>query len=191
MIELESLMYNQVNSRPRASLGAMLSALLFLFSPSVYAQAYVKVTALDNEGFRDVFVQVAPNVFVAGQPTPEGLARAQKMGVKSIVNLRNKAEMSDPEVVSFDEAATVRSLEMTYLHLPSGGPEAPYSKELLEEFATILDHAKSPILLHCGSAYRATHMWTAYLIKHQGWSAQQAINVARQINFGTIPLEGF
>ncbi len=145
----------------------------------------------DTGGFREVFVQVAPNVYMAGQPDEEALARIKDLGVTTVVNLRTHMEMDNREVVPYDEAAAVAALGMDYVHIPSGGPDTPYAPAMLDTLADTLANAEGKVLLHCTVAWRATHLWTAYLIKHQAVPFPEAIEIARQLNLGNLPLEGF
>jgi hypothetical protein len=49
---------------------------------------------------------------------------------------------------------------------------------------------KGKVLLHCTVAWRASHMWAAYLITCQGFTPAREIEHAKAINFGERPLEG-
>jgi len=147
--------------------------------------------AMDAEGFQEVLFQVAPNVYLSGQPSEAGLARAKQLGVTKVVSLRTKMEMDNREIVPFDEAQAISGLGMSYVHIPSGGPDSPYSPAAVRQVAQVLSDPDEKVLLHCTVAWRATHMWTAYLIEHQSVPFADALAVGRQLNFGTFPLEGF
>ncbi len=153
-------------------------------------QFYAEPKPQDVEGFRDVFAEIAPGVYISGQPTEAGLERAKAMGVTRVINLRTQFEMDDRETVPFDEAAKVEALGLDYVHIPAGGPDTPYSPAQLEQFAQAVEGGEG-VLLHCTVAFRATHMWTAYLIEKQNVPFAEAIDVARQLNLGRMPLEGF
>lgn len=156
-----------------------------------HAGYFTEPKPLDAEGFREVFVQVAPKVYMAGQPDAAVWPKLKDMGVTTVVNLRTDMEMDNREVVPYDEAGAVAALSMTYVHLPSGGPDTPYSPAVLDRFAQALEEADGKVLLHCTVAWRATHLWAAYLIKHQQVPFAEAIDIARQLNLGNLPLEGF
>jgi uncharacterized protein (TIGR01244 family) len=166
-----------------------LLSLLMLFSTLSLANT-VEIETLDNDGFNQVLVR-SGNLFVAGQPTEAGLKRLQESGVTTVVNLRTTGEMENPEIVPFDEAAVVEDLGMDYVHIPAGGPDTPYSPEMLERFAQTLNQAQGKVLLHCTVAWRASHLYTAYLTRYQGLSLEEAQRIGRSINLGTLPLEGF
>lgn len=155
-------------------------------------QSYLQTPlAMDPEGFQDVLFQVAPNVYLSGQPSEAGLARVKQLGVTRVVSLRTRMEMDNREIVPFDEAQAISALGMSYVHIPSGGPDSPYSLAQVSQVAQVLSDSDGKVLLHCTVAWRATHLWTAYLIEHQKVPFADAMTVGRQLNFGTFPLEGF
>jgi len=164
-----------------ASTGVLAQARGFLQTPEV----------MEADGFQEVLFKVAPNVYLSGQPSEAGFARAKQLGVTRVINLRTNMEMDSREVVPFDEAQLLADLGLDYVHVPSGGPNTPYAPELVAQVADAIADAKGNVLLHCTVAWRATHLWTAYLIQHQEVPFAQALAVARQLNFGTFPLEGF
>jgi protein tyrosine phosphatase (PTP) superfamily phosphohydrolase (DUF442 family) len=99
--------------------------------------------------------------------------------------------MGDRNVVPFDEAAEVADLGLVYVHIPAGGPETPYAPEMVARFAEVLDAAEGRVLLHCTVAWRASHLYTAYLHRYRGLPMSEAVRHGRAINLGTLPLEGF
>lgn len=145
---------------------------------------------LDPAGFKEVLVRTG-NLYIAGQPDEAALQRLAEVGVTTVINLRTAHEMDNRDLVPFDEAALVAALGMEYVHIPSGGAETPYSPAQLETFAAALERAEGLVLLHCTVAWRASHLWTAYLHTHRGLSLPEAVRHGRAINLGQLPLEGF
>lgn len=152
---------------------------------------------LDPAGlFQAKFVSVGDDMFIGGQPTEKALRELRAKGVTTIVNLRMPEEMTR---VGFDEASLARELGMQYVHLPlSGRPGNPYDPKALDAFAATMASAKGKVLLHCTIAWRASHLWAAYLIRERNVPVTTALAHARQINlmdekpFGEQqPLEGF
>lgn len=153
---------------------------------------------LDNDGlFQAKFARVGDDIFVAGQPTEKGLRQLRDEGVKVVVNLRTPEEMQRD--VRFDEAALVSQLGMKYVYLPvRGNDQYPYSPETVAKFAEAVRNANGKVLLHCTIAWRASHLWAAYLIKDRGISVDSALANARAINLmdehhmgGNQPVEDF
>jgi len=137
--------------------------------------------ALDTRGhFQDKFARVGDDVFIGGQPTERALRELRAQGVTTVVNLRSPPEMSR---VPFDEAALVKELGMEYVYLPMRGtPELPYSPAAVKSFATAMSNAKGKVLLHCTIAWRASHLWAAYLIQYRDVPVATALQQTRMIN---------
>ena len=129
-------------------------------------------------------------VFIGGQPDEAALARFQEIGVTAVINLRTPAEMDDRERVPFDEAAVIDSLEMEYVHIPLGGEEYPYSPEAVDRFADVLDRHEGLVLLHCTVAWRASYVWSAYLVRKHGYSLDRAMVRGDAMAIGDLPIEG-
>jgi uncharacterized protein (TIGR01244 family) len=153
---------------------------------------------LDATGlFQDKFVSVGDDLFIAGQPTEKGLRELRAKGVTTVVNLRMPEEMAR---VGFDEAALAKELGMKYVHIPMRGTAAnPYGPKQLDAFAAALDAADGKVLLHCTVAWRASHLWAAYLIRERHVPVETALAQTRRINLmddmrmgaDQQPLEGF
>jgi uncharacterized protein (TIGR01244 family) len=137
--------------------------------------------ALETRGlFQDKFARVGDDVFISGQPTERALRELREQGVTTVVNLRSPPEMIR---VPFDEAALVKELGMEYVYLPMRGtPELPYSPEAVKKFATAMTNAKGKVLLHCTIAWRASHLWAAYLIQYRNVPVTTALQQTRMIN---------
>ena len=137
--------------------------------------------ALDTRGlFQDKLARVGDDVFISGQPTEQGLRGLRDQGVTTVVNLRSPPEMAR---VPFDEAAVVKQLGMEYVYLPMRGTaELPYSPAAVKSFAAAMTNAKGKVLLHCTIAWRASHLWAAYLIQYRNVPVATALQQARMIN---------
>lgn len=146
---------------------------------------------MPGDEFNEILVHAADRLFIGGQPTEQGFKDMAADGVTLVVNLRTHYEMDNRDIVPFDEAALLESLGMRYVHIPSGGPDTPYKPEMVEEFARAVAEAEGNVLLHCTVAWRASHLYTAYLYRHAGLTLNEAVNHGRQINLGDFPLEAF
>jgi uncharacterized protein (TIGR01244 family) len=152
---------------------------------------------LDITGlFQAKFASVGSDLFIGGQPTEKALRDLKARGVTTVINLRMPEEMKQ---IGFDEAALVKELGMNYVHIPMrGSAENPYGPQQLDQFASAIASADGKVLLHCTVAWRASHIWAAYLIRDRGVPADSAIAQTRSINlrdeapFGAMqPIEGF
>ncbi len=151
---------------------------------------------LARTDFQQVVVDAGP-LYIAGQPSEAAIRELVASGVKTIINLRTQPEMDNRRAVPFDEAALMKELGVNYVHIPLGGPDTPYTPAAVEAFATAFEGADSKVLLHCTVAWRASHMWAAYLVKKKGWTMEEAIRHTDAINLngykgpGKQPIEGF
>jgi uncharacterized protein (TIGR01244 family) len=138
--------------------------------------------ALETRGlFQEKFARVGSDVFISGQPTERALRDLRAQGVTTVVNLRTPEEMQ--KRVPFDEAALVKELGMEYVYLPMRGTaEFPYSPAAVKSFAAAMSGAKGKVLLHCTIAWRASHLWAAYLIQYRDVPVATALRQARTIN---------
>jgi uncharacterized protein (TIGR01244 family) len=147
--------------------------------------------------FQAKFVSVGDDMFIGGQPTERAIRDLKARGVTTIVNLRMPEEMAQ---VGFDEAALARELGIKYVHIPMRGtPENPYGPKALDRFAEAMASADGKVLLHCTVAWRASHLWAAYLIRERHVPVPAALAQARSINLmddmrmggDQQPVEGF
>jgi uncharacterized protein (TIGR01244 family) len=152
---------------------------------------------LNNEGlFQAKFASVGDDMFIAGQPTEKALRELRAKGVTTIVNLRMPEEMAR---LGFDEAALAKELGIRYVYIPMrGSKENPYGPKELDTFAAAMASAEGKVLLHCTIAWRASHLWAAYLIRDRRMPMTTALEQARKINLmddmrmgNQQPLEGF
>jgi len=153
---------------------------------------------LDVSGmFQAKFVSVGDDMFIGGQPTERALRELRARGVTTVVNLRMPEEMAR---VGFDEAALVKELGIKYVHIPMRGTaDNPYGPKELDTFAGAMAAADGKVLLHCTIAWRASHLWAAYLIRERKVPVATALEQTRMINLmdnmrmggDQQPLEGF
>ena len=148
--------------------------------------------------FQAKFASVGDDFFIGGQPTEKALRDLKARGVTTVVNLRMPDEMAR---IGFDEAALVKELGMTYVYIPMNGSATnPYGPKQLDAFAAAMSAADGKLLLHCTIAWRASHLWAAYLIRDRKMPVETVLSQARSINLmdnmrmgggAQQPLEGF
>jgi uncharacterized protein (TIGR01244 family) len=157
-------------------------------------------TLLDTTGmFQARYAKLGEDFFIAGQPTEKALREMKAQGVTLIVNLRTPEEMKNS--VKFDEPALIQQLGIKYVYIPMrGNAEFPYSPAELAKFTEAVKANDGKVLLHCTVAWRASHLWAAYLIKERGVPIETALANARAINLsdtnrmgmnGRQPVEDF
>ena len=127
--------------------------------------------------------------YIAGQPSATAIRRLGQQRITAVVNLRTPEEMMDREQVPFDEAALVKSIGLDYIQIPMNGKKA-YPEWFLDKVIATIDDNKGKILLNCRSAKRASQIWAAFLVKHEGMAMNDALKIAKSINLGDAPVNG-
>jgi len=101
--------------------------------------------------------QIAADVCVAPQLTPDAMAEAARAGFKSIVNNRPDFEHGPDQPTSAQIEAAARAAGLEYRHLPvDGGYQSP---EQIAAFAKLLEELPRPLLAFCRSGARSTRLY--------------------------------
>lgn len=150
-----------------------------LLCVNVFAAATNPVNGLS------VFYQrQTPNgtIYIASQPDQASFATIKALNVKTILNLRTKSEMK------FDEAEIVQKTGMVYINLPISHKSLDVKS--VEQFSKILSNKNNyPIFIHCHSANRSAMMLALNEILVNKYSANEAINDAKQYGLNEPSLE--
>jgi len=120
------------------------------------------------------YSRAAPHLGTAGLLGEGGVAEAERLGFKTIVDLRTPAEPGQPAEAGLTEAAG-----LAYVSIPIA-KGAPTEAQLARFAALMEDRAQFPILLHCGSANRVGALWTLYRTS-KGVPSETAIEEGRAI----------
>jgi sulfide:quinone oxidoreductase len=105
--------------------------------------------------------QLAPDLAVAPQLTPEAMADAARAGFRSVINNRPDFEHGPGQPTSAAIAAAAQAAGLEYRHLPvDGGYQSP---EEIAACATLLKELPRPILAFCRSGARSTRLIGAAL----------------------------
>jgi len=134
-------------------------------------------------------VGVGPQVLLAGQPTPEGLANARDQGVTLVINVRPNSEMT------FDERAVVMGLGMEYVSIP-------FTLQTLKDaqVATFIDAIRAlqaregeedRVLVHCRTGDRVAALWAMYEIEDGQVAPEEAVARARRAGLTSPELVQF
>ncbi|HVY88699.1 MAG TPA: sulfur transferase domain-containing protein [Hyphomonadaceae bacterium] len=160
---------------------ALLAVALFLAAPAFGQASAPLPQKLARTDFQGVIADTG-SVYVAGQPTADALRDMASNGVTTVISVRTEAEMSNRKQVPYDEAALAKELGITFVNVPMGGPDSPYTPEALAKVMTAIDSSKGKVLLHCTVGWRASHVWAAYLVKDKGLAYDEAVRQASAIN---------
>jgi protein tyrosine phosphatase (PTP) superfamily phosphohydrolase (DUF442 family) len=156
----------------------VLVLLLALFSFLVTAQQpETKYEELPN------FHRVSDHLYRGGQPKTGGLKKLSDLGVKTIINLRGD---SDDTRAEGREAA---SLGMEYFNIPMSSSGRPTEEQVRRVFEIIetKEKADSTVFVHCRrGSDRTGAIIAVFRIKHDGWTAERAIDEANRYGLGFI-----
>ena len=123
------------------------------------------------------FLRIDDTLVTSGQRSQAQLAGVAAAGVEQVINL---ALHDDPRYSLPDEAGTVRSLGMDYVHIPVQF-KAPTLADL-NRFFDAMDAAKGrKLLVHCAANIRVTTFLGLYRVLRLGWEQDQAFEPMRSI----------
>ena len=124
------------------------------------------------------FGEVTQTLYRGGQPTPDGFARLQSMGVGLIINFREDGS----EIAS--EKRQVEGLGMKYVGLPWNAHHQPSSADVAQFLQIIQAHPNTKIFVHCRrGADRTGLMVAAYRVAVEHWKVADAIAEMNQFHF--------
>jgi len=128
------------------------------------------------------FQRVSARLFRGGRPTLAGMAGLNQLGVRTIVDLRDRSG------ISFVDSKRARAHGIHYHRIPLGKLRGP-SRATMDRILRILaDPESGPVYVHCrrGSDRTGTVI-ACHRIANEGWTAEEAIAEARKL--GMIKLE--
>jgi protein tyrosine phosphatase (PTP) superfamily phosphohydrolase (DUF442 family) len=134
------------------------------------------------------FDQVDAHVYRGAQPTGEGFQNLAKLGVKTIVDLREAGDRSKAE----DQMVTAAG--MTYVNVPMTGLTPPTEREITQILAMLEDSSSGPVFVHClRGADRTGAVIAAYRIDHDKWDNVHALKDAKahSMSFFQVPRERY
>jgi tyrosine-protein phosphatase SIW14 len=120
------------------------------------------------------FYQVNDHLFRGAQPTNEGFQSLAKLGVKTIIDLREAGSRS------VAEQKVVEAAGMRYVTIPFQGMSAPSPANVAKVLALFNDTSAGPVFVHCRrGADRTGTVIACYRISHDGWDNQKALQEAK------------
>src|SRR5579863_3395528 len=129
------------------------------------------------------FSQVDSHVYRGAQPTREGLNYLAKIGVKTVVDLREPGERS------LAEERAVTAAGMQYVNVPMTGLTPPTEAEITKILALLEDDTTGPVFVHCmRGADRTGAVIAAYRIEHDHWDNARALSEAKSLGMSFFQL---
>jgi len=123
------------------------------------------------------YLRIDAALATSGQPSVDELAAIASDGTEVVINL---ALHDDPRYALPDEADTVSTLGMTYVHIP-GRFDAPNEAELVAFFDAMERHRGKKLLVHCAANKRVTAFLGLYRVMREDWDRGRAFAPMREI----------
>jgi protein-tyrosine phosphatase len=121
------------------------------------------------------FYQVDEHVYRGAQPTPEGFKYLAKIGVETVIDLREADEQSRAE------ERTVTAAGMKFINVPMTGLTPPSEAEIIKLLGILEGDTKGAVFVHCKrGADRTGAVIASYRIDHDHWDNQRALNEAME-----------
>lgn len=116
------------------------------------------------------FEHTSASVYRGAQPTQASLENLAKLGVKTVINLRD-----DPLP---GEEDTAEALGLCYVPMPMSGIAAP-TGERMEQILSVIDASPKPVFIHCQyGCDRTGTVIACWRIRH-GWTNEDALREAK------------
>lgn len=139
----------------------------------VYAQDIAPQKGLPN------LARVNSDLYRGGQPSKEGIAELKKLGIRTVIDLRDDDERSRKE------RGHVIGVGMQFVNIPMGNWSRPDYKTIASIMGEIAKRENQPVFVHCRRGSDRTGTVIAiYRIVHNGWTAEQALEEAKDRGIG-------
>jgi len=160
-----------------------LAVFIVTFKPLLAGSAHQAPPEGINPPAKDLpnFERLHTYLYRGGQPSPDGVRLLKKMGVKTIIDLRET-----PHAVAIERHVTLETGGMTYVNIPMGN-FVPSSEKQAKYLATIDEacrKADGPVFVHCAhGSDRTGFMVALWRVSREQWSWAEA--------FGEMMRRGF
>jgi protein tyrosine/serine phosphatase len=126
------------------------------------------------------FHQVDEGFYRGGQPSRAGVEQVRRMGIKTIISLRQPSRATE------EERRLAEQLGMRWVNIPMWFWWRPTDQQVRQFLSIAGDPAQRPVFLHCRQGWNRVGIMTAiYRVVRQGWKPQQAYIEARRL--GLVP----
>ena len=122
------------------------------------------------------YLKLTDQIATSGQPNETQFADIAQAGYQLVINLA----LTGKEYSLPDEAGTVRSLGMEYIHIPVIWNRP--TRQNLDDFFAAMDANKDKnVFVHCAANMRVSAFIALYRIKRLGWQAEDAFQYMLKI----------
>ena len=141
--------------------------------PTVKTRPANWAVKLDRPGLPNLF-KLNAGLYRGAQPTAEGIKELEKLGVKTIIDLRDKH--SDKDILGDSKIAWEPIPTKTW---------NPKDADVVRFLKIATDKTRQPVFVHCQhGADRTGTMCAIYRVAVDGWSKRQAIDEMVKGGFG-------
>lgn len=145
----------------------------FASSPAAASRPASWAEALEAPGLPNLH-RVSAELYRGAQPVAEGMRELERMGVKTVVNLR----------MAHSDEALLEGTSLVGVHIPVE-PWDMDEDEVVRFLWVVRDQDRVPVFLHCRhGADRTGAFAAAYRIVVQGWDRQDALDEMTRGGFG-------
>lgn len=122
------------------------------------------------------FEKIDDHVYRGAQPTEEGFRNLAKLGVKTVMDLREADERTKAE------EAAVKAAGMQFISIPMHGMETPLNESVMAALNLLEDRTTGPVFVHCKrGADRTGGIIACYRVEHDHWENGKALAEARSM----------
>jgi protein tyrosine/serine phosphatase len=126
--------------------------------------------------------KVTDHLYRGAQPSLNNLGELKKLGVTTIIDLREESSRT-----AIEEQERAESLGIKFFRIPIGGFSTPTNSELAQFFQILRDPPDQTIFVHCEFGKDRTGvMIAAYRIAFQKWSANHALKEMNSFGFNYL-----
>lgn len=149
--------------------------------PAVLIFALLLLTVGHANAVKDLpnLYKVNGHLYRGGQPTEAGIAELKRLGVKTIIDLRDADDQARKEE-GWAKAAGIR-----FINVPESNWFKPKTDNIDAIIRQIDTPENQPVFIHCQRGSDRTGTVVAiYRITHEGWTGKQANDEAKKFGFG-------
>jgi tyrosine-protein phosphatase SIW14 len=154
------------------------------------AAAFVATTIVPGPVVDGVgnFQKINDHIYRGAQPTGDGFANLKKLGIETVVDLREPGDRSALEQKGVTAAG------MHYVSVPMYGMSTPSNESVQKVLGMLEDSSTGPVFVHCRrGADRTGAVIACYRIEHDLWKNQQALVEAKSLGMSWLakPIQSY